>query len=71
MSVADFAPADRSAPSPLQAVIRWFTARREAHAKSEALQSLLFAPDYLLRDVGISRHQLIQEIEARRRLWRS
>jgi uncharacterized protein YjiS (DUF1127 family) len=70
MATTDFAPADRSVRLPfmrsLHAVVRWVAARRAARAKRDALQSLMFAPEHRLRDVGITREQLIGAIEARR-----
>ena len=68
MTVADFTPVDRSAQFPLarafHAIVRWVAARRAARAKRAALHSLLFAPEHRLRDVGLTREQLIQAIEA-------
>ena len=79
MAIADFATADRSARLPfarsLHAVVRWIATRRAARVKRDALQSLLFAPEHRLRDVGITREQLIQAIEVqggavkRHELW--
>lgn len=70
MAIADFAPFDRSIQSPLarsvHAVGRWFAARRLARAKRDALQNLLSAPDYQLRDIGITREQLFQAIAEQR-----
>ena len=70
MAIADFAPVHSSTPSQLargvHAVGRWFAARRVARAKRNALQSLLFAPEYRLRDIGITREQLIQAIVEQR-----
>ena len=70
MAIADFAPAERSAHSPLargfHAVGRWFAARRVARARSDALHSLLFAPEHRLRDIGITHEQLIQAIAEQR-----
>ena len=71
MALADFAPADRSAKSPLAAafrgVARWLAAQHEKRAQDQALQSLLFAPEHRLRDVGITRDQLLSAIEERRK----
>jgi uncharacterized protein YjiS (DUF1127 family) len=70
MALADFAP-DHSTKSPLaaafRAVVRWVAAQHEKRAQSQALQSLLFAPEHRLRDVGITRDQLLNAIEARRK----
>ena len=66
MATADFAPVDHSIPSPvargIHAIGRWFATRRVARAKRDALESLLFAPEYRLRDMGLTREQLIQTI---------
>ena len=71
MTIADFAPVDRSVQPRLvrgfHAIVRWFAARRAARAKRVALQNLLFGPEHLLRDVGVTRGQLIAEIETRRK----
>ena len=71
MALADFAPADRSTKSLLAAtfhgVVRWVAAQQEKRAQNQALQSLLFAPEHRLRDVGITRDQLLSAIEARRK----
>lgn len=71
MAFADFTPTDRPVHFPLadgfRAVTRWIAARRAARAKKAALRSLLFAPDYRLRDLGISRDELVRAIEARRK----
>ena len=68
MAIADFIPVDRSVQFPLargfHAIVRWVAARRVARAKRDALQTLLFAPEHQLRDVGITREQLIEVIEA-------
>lgn len=67
MAIADFTPVDRSVQSPVargfHAIVRWVAARRAERAKREALLSLLFAPEHRLRDVGITRAQLIRAIE--------
>jgi uncharacterized protein YjiS (DUF1127 family) len=71
MAIAEFTAADRSVRSPiariLSAVVRWAGARRAARAKQEVLHDLLFAPEHRLRDIGISREQLIDAIDDRRR----
>ena len=69
MAIADFTPVDRCVPSPrvrsFHAIILWVAARRAARAKRGTLRSLLFAPKHRLRDVGITREQLIRAIEGR------
>ena len=66
MAIADFAHEHRADRFLFtRAIIRWFAARRAAHARRYALLDLLSAPEHLLRDVGIGREQLIQAIEAR------
>ena len=71
MAIAYLAPVGRSVQFPLirglRAIVRWVAARRVARAKKQALLDLLFAPDHLLRDVGITREQLIKEIETQSR----
>ena len=71
MAFADFAPTGRSVPFPLarvyRAVVRWLAACRAARARKSALQSLLFAPEYRLRDLGITRHELLRAIDGRRK----
>ena len=71
MSIADFAAARRLAPSPLamlaRAVIIGFVARRSHKAKEASLQSLLFAPNHQLRDLGISREELLHAMEIHRK----
>jgi len=76
MAIADFAPADRSVQSPLvrgyHTIVQLLAARRAARAKRDALQNLLFAPEHLLRDVGVTREQLIEQIgrkAATRQTW--
>jgi uncharacterized protein YjiS (DUF1127 family) len=72
MALADFAPADPSTKSRLAAtfhsVVRWVAAQHEKRAQDQALQSLLFAPEHRLRDVGITRDELFRAIEARRKI---
>lgn len=67
MVMIDFAPTHRSIQFPFtrcfHAVIRWHAARRAARARRDTLQSLLFAPEHRLRDLGISRDELIRAIE--------
>lgn len=71
MTTTDFASTDRPASLPfatcVRAIARWFAARREAEVKSAAIRDLLFAPEHRLRDLGITREELIDAIEARRR----
>lgn len=68
MATADFTPVDHPVQFPLargfHAIVRWIAARRTARAKREQLLSLLFGPEHRLRDVGITREQLIRAIEA-------
>jgi uncharacterized protein YjiS (DUF1127 family) len=67
----DFAPAYRPVQSPVasifRAVTKWVATRRAEHAQHVALQSLLFAPEHRLRDLGISREQLTQAMEIHRK----
>lgn len=69
MAIVDF-PADRSVQFPLaeglRVLVKWFAARRAARAKRAALQSLLFAPEHRLRDIGITRDDLMRAIDARK-----
>ena len=71
MALVDFAPAYRPAPSPVAGIFRtvakWVGARRAEHAQHVALQSLLFAPEHRLRDLGISRQELTQAMEIHRK----
>jgi uncharacterized protein YjiS (DUF1127 family) len=71
MAIAEFTAADRSVRSPIarivDTVVRWARARRVARARQEVLHDLLFAPEHRLRDIGISREQLFQAIDDRRR----
>lgn len=71
MTTADFATADRPAPSPfartLRAVVGWVASRREARAKKAALQSLLFAPEHRLRDLWITREELLAAFKTGRK----
>jgi uncharacterized protein YjiS (DUF1127 family) len=70
MAFADFTAADRSVQFPFarafHAIVQWVVARRAARAKRDALQSLLFGPEHQLRDIGITREQLIRTIEETR-----
>jgi uncharacterized protein YjiS (DUF1127 family) len=69
MALTDFAPAGHpvrfSLSGSFHAVVRWIAARRAKRAQRVALQSLLFAPEHRLRDLGISHEQLIRAIENR------
>jgi uncharacterized protein YjiS (DUF1127 family) len=71
MAFADLSPTDRpsqfSLADGIRAVVGWFAARRAMRAKKAALQSLLSAPEYRLRDLGISRDQLLKAIESYRK----
>ncbi len=71
MALTDFAPAGHSVRSPLaggfHALVQWVAARRAERAQKMTLQSLLFAPEHTLRDLGLSHEQLIREIESHRR----
>ena len=75
MTTVETAPVDQSSPFSLvrgiHAVGNWVATRRAARAKREALQSLLFAPEHRLRDIGVTREQLVQAIETqgRDRFW--
>ena len=71
MAIVDFTPTHHSLELPLvraiHAIARWVAARRTARAKRDALHVLLFAPEHRLRDLGITREQLIQMIETQHR----
>jgi hypothetical protein len=71
MAIADFALVDHPASSPVAglagAVRGWFAARRAERTQHAALQSLLFAPEHRLRDLGIRREELIQAMEIHRK----
>lgn len=71
MTTADFAsthrPVSLSLAPRVGALVRWFAARHETGAKSAALRDLLLAPESRLRDLGISREELVGAIGARRR----
>ena len=70
MAIADFATIARPARFPLVgSIAAWVTARRVAHAKTATLQSLLYGPEHLLRDVGITRDDLLGAIEKQRKFW--
>lgn len=71
MAIVDFTPAHNSVEFPraraLHVIVRWVAARRTARAKRDALHGLLFAPEHRLRDLGITREQLIQMLETQHR----
>jgi uncharacterized protein YjiS (DUF1127 family) len=46
-------------------VARWLADARTERAKRMALQSLLFAPEHRLRDIGIRREEVLQAMERR------
>ena len=51
----------------LRTIGRWLAKRRAARAKRQALNCLLFAPEHRLRDLGISRDEIFDAIEGRRK----
>jgi hypothetical protein len=71
MALTDFVTADRPVQFPFasgfHAVVQWVAAGRAERARKAAMQSLLFAPEHRLRDLGISREQLLEAIETRRK----
>ena len=71
MAIADFALVDHPVRSPssgfVGAVRNWFVARSDERAQRAALQRLLFAPEYRLRDMGIRREDLVQAMEIHRK----
>jgi uncharacterized protein YjiS (DUF1127 family) len=70
MAFADFTPArpaQVSIAGAFHVVVQWVSARRAKRAREATLQSLLFAPETRLQDIGISREQLIQAMEIHRR----
>ena len=71
MAFLDFAHAHEASPSPLAGLLRaaanWLEIRRARRAQVAALQSLLFAPEHRLRDVGISRDELIRAVRMHRK----
>jgi uncharacterized protein YjiS (DUF1127 family) len=71
MTFTDFVPTDRpvrfTLAAAFRAVAQWLSARREARAKLKALKGLLFEPEFRLRDMGISREDVIAAIEAHRK----
>jgi uncharacterized protein YjiS (DUF1127 family) len=70
MTLVDLA-AHRSFRSPLatgfRAVVQWLAACHAARVKRETLRRLLFAPEHRLRDLGISRDELISAIQEGRK----
>ena len=71
MAIADFALVDHPARSPLGGFVHviagWIATRRAERSQHIALQSLLFAPEYQLRDLGIRREDLVQAMEIHRK----
>jgi hypothetical protein len=71
MTLVDFPPRSRFLRSPfssvLQAILRGVNASQARRSKKATLQSLLFAPEWLLRDVGITREELVQAMQIRRK----
>lgn len=70
MTAVDFASARRPAAPPVGVVaviVDWIAARRMARLHRAAVQRLEFAPDYLLRDLGITRHELFGAVDPRGR----
>ena len=71
MATADFALVDHPASSPVASLVGavrgWFAARQAQRSQHQALQSLLFAPEHRLRDLGIRREELIQAMEIHRK----
>jgi len=66
MAIVDFAPAHRpvqsSAARIFRAVAEWIATRRAEHARYVALEKLVSEPEHRLRDIGISREELLQAI---------
>ncbi len=50
-----------------RAVVRWVDARRAVRARKVALQGLLLAPEHRLRDLGITREDVLAAIDCRRK----
>lgn len=71
MAIADFALVDHPVRSPLGGIVHavrsWFAGRQVERTQHAALQSLLFAPEYRLRDLGIRREDLILSMEIHRK----
>ena len=59
-------PVRHSVARAFHAIAQWLTERRAERRRRVALQDLLFAPEYRLRDMGVSRDELMQAIERRR-----
>ena len=57
----------RAVPSPTgpiaRTIAKWVADARNKRNKKAALQSLLFAPEHRLRDLGIRRDELLQAME--------
>jgi uncharacterized protein YjiS (DUF1127 family) len=49
-----------------RAIARWLAAGRAERRRQVTLQSLLFAPEHRLRDLGISHDELIRMVEHHR-----
>jgi uncharacterized protein YjiS (DUF1127 family) len=71
MTFADFAPSHRITVAPganlVAAVAGWLGARHARRRRAAALQELLFAPEHRLRDLGISREELVRTMEIHRK----
>ena len=71
MTFADFAPSHRITIAPganlVAAVAGWLSARYARRRQAAALQELLFAPEHRLRDLGISREELVRTMEIHRK----
>jgi uncharacterized protein YjiS (DUF1127 family) len=71
MALVDSTPAYRPVRSSVarvfRAVANWLAARRAEHARHVALQSLLSEPEHRLRDLGITREELIHTMEIHRK----
>ncbi|OEO32836.1 hypothetical protein VW23_009630 [Devosia insulae DS-56] len=68
MALVDVTKTDIVEPSaayPLPAISRWLAKRRVERQRRLALQSLLFAPEHRLRDLGISHDELLRAIAQR------
>jgi len=67
----DFAEACRPVQSSITRVFHaaddWLVARQAARAMRASLQNLLLGPEHLLRDIGITREQLISLIDNHRK----
>jgi len=64
MANVDFAPARSSVPSSVtrtfHAIAEWIASRRAEHARNAALEKLMSEPEHRLRDIGITREDLLQ-----------